>query len=78
MRYQQVDGLHGEELAGRHVPADEVLHLVVVEEGVEVRVREVAVDPRLEVFDVNPCVHNVDDDNGDDHQETGRGSREGS
>ena len=52
VRYQQVDGLHGEELAGRHVPADEVLHLVVVEEGVEVRVREVAVDPRLEVFDV--------------------------
>ena len=51
-RYQHMDGLHGEELAGRHVPTDEVLHLVVVEEGPDVRVREVAVDPRLEVFDV--------------------------
>ena len=47
-----MDGLHGEELAGRHVPADQLLHLVVAEDVVDVGVREVTVDPRLELADV--------------------------
>ena len=51
-RYQRVDGLHGEQLAGRHVPAEQVLHLVGDEDGVDVRVREVTVEPRLELVDV--------------------------
>ena len=51
-RYQHIDGLHREQLAGRHVPAHQLRQLVVEEDGVDVGVREVTVEPRLELGEI--------------------------
>ena len=50
---EEVDCLHGQMFAGRHVPGHQLLQRVLLEDGEDVPVREVAVDASLEVLDVD-------------------------
>ena len=53
MRDEELDRLYGQVLAGRHVPALQLGHRVLLQHLQEVAVSEVAVEAGLEVVDVD-------------------------